>query len=558
MLRRCCPLAYQLVKPPQISNEHMNHYTPGSVEATAALAACTRIRSEVKDCPIIIGGKRYTTPHTFRRVIPSDHGVTVAKGYNATAELAQKAVATALEASKSWSQMPFRDRAAIFLKAAHLISTKYRYELLATTMLGQSKNPWQAEIDSIAEAADFFRWGVHFAEGIYKEQPFSGPGVWNSTDYRPTEGFWTAITPFNFTAIAANLAGAPALMGNVVVWKPSPHALLSNFVMMEVLEEAGLPPGVINFLPCDPAVMDANVNANENLAGVIFTGSSKVFTEINKNVYGRLDNYRSFPRISGETGGKDFHLIHPSADLQVVAAATLRGAFEYQGQKCSACSRLYAPKSTWHELKALLLKGLCQIKLGQPDDLQSFMCAVIDETAFTKIKGYVDMAKADPGEYTILAGGTCDRTTGYFIHPTIVESKSPTSKLMTEEIFGPVLSVNVYDDSKPGFWREVCDLIDTSTQYSLTGSVFSNDRVSIREASQYLRYAAGNFYINDKCTGAVVGQQPFGGARRSGTNDKPVTAQFLYRFVSARSIKENFDVQANVSYPHQLPDVYTL
>ncbi|KAK7195249.1 delta-1-pyrroline-5-carboxylate dehydrogenase [Novymonas esmeraldas] len=560
MLRRSIPVAFAAVRCPPVVNEPMDNFEPGSASAAGTLAACKAARATVRECPIVIGGVRHTTANAFKAVMPSDHRVQIATAYNATTELAAKAVEAAVEASKEWRHVPFRDRAAIFYKAAHLLSTKYRHEMRAVTMLGQSKNPWQAEIDCVAESCDFIRWNVHFAEELYAQQPRSVPnsGVWNTTDYRPLEGFVSAITPFNFTAIAANLAGTPALMGNTVVWKPSPTAVLSNYLMYEVMEEAGLPAGVINFLPCEPAVMDSAVNADPRLAALVFTGSTRVFTEINKNIYGRLETYRNFPRISGETGGKDFHLVHPSADVKHVAAATIRGAFEFQGQKCSACSRLYVPKSRWAELKPLLLAGQSQIKMGQPDDFQSFMCAVIDETSFDKNARYINIAKADTQNYNIIAGGGCDKSAGYFVQPTIIETKDPRAQLMREEIFGPVLTAFVYDDSKPGFWKDVCELVDTTTKYALTGAVFARDRAALREADAHLRYAAGNFYVNDKCTGAVVGQQPFGGSRLSGSNDKPGAGQFVTRFVSARSIKESFDVAPNISYPHQLPDVYTL
>ncbi|CAG9567246.1 putative delta-1-pyrroline-5-carboxylate dehydrogenase [Leishmania major strain Friedlin] len=560
MLRRTVSCAFAAFKCPPVLNEPMDNFEPGSVSAKGTLEACKEARGEVRECPIMIGGKPYTSSNIIKATMPSDHQVQIAKAYNATPELAKKAVEAAVEASKEWSQVPFRDRAAIFYKAAHLLSTKYRHEMRAVTMLGQSKNPWQAEIDCVAEACDFIRWNIHFAEELYAQQPrsVSNSGVWNTTDYRPLEGFVSAITPFNFTAIAANLAGTPALMGNTVVWKPSPTAVLSNYLMYKIMEEAGLPAGVINFVPCEPAVMDSAVNADPRLAAVVFTGSTRVFTEINKNVFSRLETYHNFPRISGETGGKDFHLVHPSADVRHVAAGTVRGAFEFQGQKCSACSRLYAPQSCWKELKALLIKGQKQVKMGQPDDFQSFMCAVIDETSFNKNKKYIEIAKADSSNYEIVAGGKCDKTRGYFVEPTIIETKDPRAQLMREEIFGPVLTVFVYDDSKPGYWKEVCELVDSTTKYGLTGAVFSRERAPIREADKYLRYAAGNYYVNDKCTGAVVGQQPFGGSRLSGSNDKPGAGQFVTRFVSARSIKESFDVTPTISYPHQLPDVYTL
>ncbi|CCW69764.1 unnamed protein product [Phytomonas sp. Hart1] len=560
MLRRTLPFAFGFPKCPPILNEPMDNFEPGSVSAKGVLEACKRYRETVTECPIIIGGKPYTSSNAFDRVIPSDHGVKLARSYFACPKLAKKAVDTALVAFKEWSHVPFRERAAIFYKAAHLIATKYRNDLRAATMLGQSKNPWQAEIDCVAESCDFLRWGIHFASELYSNQPHSvgNSGVWNSTEYRPVEGFWSAITPFNFTAIAANLVGAPALMGNVAIWKPSPNAVLSNYLILKIFEEAGLPPGVINFLPCEPEVMDQVVNSDPRLAGVVFTGSTKVFSEINKNVYSRIDTYKNFPRISGESGGKDFHLIHPSANIKLAVANTIRGAFEYQGQKCSACSRAYVPKSKWGEFKELFLKGHKQIKMGQPDDLSSFMCAVIDKAAFEKHQKYIDIAKNNSDVYTILAGGNCNGTKGYFVDPTIIETKDPRSQLMREEIFGPVLTVFVYDDSTPGFWKDICELVDTTTVYGLTGSIFAHDRASIQEATKYLRYTAGNFYINDKCTGAVVGQQPFGGAKLSGSNDKPGSAQFMLRFVSARTIKENFSVAPDISYPHQLPDIYQL
>lgn len=563
MLRFSTRFLYGVVATPPIINEAMDSFEPGSKSAASTKAACAALRHQggsPVECPCVIGGVPYSSKNTFSQVMPSDHHHVLAKGFHATPELAKKAVENSLETFKSWSTTPFRDRAAIFLKAAHLLSTKYRDEMRAATMLGQSKNPWQAEIDCVAEACDFLRWNVHFAEEMYRVQPFSDPrsGVWNITDYRPLEGFCTAITPFNFTAIAANLAGTPALMGNVVIWKPSPTALLSNYLMFRILKEAGLPDGVINFLPCEPGVMDEVVHSHPSLAGCFFTGSTKVFLDINKKVYSRLEQYNNYPRISGETGGKDFHLLHPSADLKQAAAATTRAAFEYQGQKCSACSRIFVPKSCWETFKNYLLTGVRQLKMGQPDDFSSFLCAVIDDKAFAKNKKYIDIAKEDPKNFTILSGGKCDRSKGYFIEPTVILSAQPKSPLLCEEIFGPVLTAYVYDDGKPNFWKEVCEMVDTSTKYGLTGAIFATDRTAIYEADSCLRYACGNYYVNDKCTGAVVGQQPFGGSRQSGSNDKPGSALFLNRFVSARSIKENFDVTPMISYPHQLPDQYTL
>nr|CCC93505.1 unnamed protein product [Trypanosoma congolense IL3000] len=561
MLRRTLPFAFAYVKSPPVVNERMDSFQAGSDSARGTLDACNRLRCGATDCPIVIGGSEYRTENIFNRMIPSDHKQQLARGYNATPELAQKAINTALEASREWSQMPFKDRAAIFLHAAHLIATKHRNELRAATMLGQSKNPFQAEIDVVAESCDFLRFSVKYAEELYNQQPISpmsGP-IWNSLDYRPLEGFVSVIAPFNFSAIAANLVACPALMGNVVLWKPSPNAVLSNYLLYKVFEEAGLPPGVVNFLPCEPQVMTEVVNAHPELAGVAFTGSTNVFLSINKQIYARLEEYRNIPRISGETGGKDFHLVHPTADLKMTAALTTRGAFEYQGQKCSATSRMYVPKSRWEELKGCLVELHGKLKMGQPDDFQSFLCAVIDEAAFDRNKKYIDIAKADSATYSVIAGGKCDKSQGWFIEPTIIEAKDPKAQLLCEEIFGPILTVYVYDDSKPDFWKEACGIVNSTTKYALTGSIFAQDRGAIREATErHLRYAAGNYYINDKCTGAVVGQQPFGGARGSGSNDKPGSPLFLTRWVSTRTIKENFDHSAVVSYPHQLPDYVAL
>ncbi|KAG8347119.1 putative Aldehyde dehydrogenase family [Trypanosoma vivax] len=556
MLRRSLPYAFAFVKSPPIGNEGMDSFEKGSVSATATLEACKALRQKVTDCPIVIGGKEYRTENAFKQVIPSDHQKLLATSYNATDELAHKAIQTALEASGEWSQVPFRDRAAIFLRAAHLISTKYRHELRAATMLGQSKNPFQAEIDVVAESCDFLRYSVKFAEELYNQQPASPANcaIWNSLEYRPLEGFVSAIAPFNFSAIAANLVACPALMGNVVLWKPSPGAVLSNYLLYKVFEEAGLPAGVVNFVPCEPRVMSEVVNTHPELAGVAFTGSTAVFRDINKQIYARLEEYRNIPRISGETGGKDFHLIHPSADVKLAAALTTRGAFEFQGQKCSATSRLYVPKSRWNEMKEHMLAVHSQLKMGQPDDFQSFLCAVINEAAFVRNEKYISIAKEHADDYTIIAGGKCDKSQGWFIEPTIIEAKRADATLLQDEIFGPVLTVFVYDDSQPGYWENVCGIVNKS-RYALTGSIFCQDRRAIREATErHLRYAAGNFYINDKCTGAVVGHQPFGGARASGSNDKPGSALFLTRWVSARTIKENFDPSTQVSYPHQLPD----
>lgn len=539
-----------------VHNERMDSFAPGSKERESLRAACTATRGVQKECPIVIGGKRYDSKSSFVHRMPSDHQVALATGFHATPSLARAAVENSLSTFKSWSRVSFQDRAAILLKAAHLITSKYRAEVQAATVLGQSKNAWQAEIDCIAEAADFLRFNVKYAEDMYQRQPLTtgNSPLWNMTDYRPLEGFVASISPFNFTAIGVNLALAPVLMGNVVIWKPSPNALLSNFNMYEIFEEAGLPPGVINFLPCEPEVMEQEIIQHPSLAGVAFTGSTRVFNRIQKTVSGGLDTYRNYPRVSGETGGKNFHLLHPSCDVNHAVASTVRSAFEYQGQKCSACSRMYVPASLWPEVKQKLVDATSKLRVGQPDDFQSFVCAVIDKAAFDKATGYIAKAQAEGAK--VLVGGSADASRGYFVEPTILETQDPKSVTMREEIFGPVLTVYVYPDNS---WGEaVFGLVDQTTQYGLTGGIFARDRAALRQASDALRFAAGNVYWNDKSTGAVVGQQPFGGGRGSGTNDKAGASHFLHRWVSPRTIKENFDLSPQVSYPHQLPDIITV
>lgn len=538
-----------------VLNERMDSFAPGSKDRAAMEAACAKTRTSHLDCPIVIGGQEFRTGNAFKRTAPSDHSVHLATGYNADDKLAQAAVRSCLDAHPTWSRTPFQDRCAILLKAAHLITTKYRAEVQAYTMLGQSKNPWQAEIDCVAESADFIRFNVKFAEQIYQEQPLTtaNASIWNMTEYRPLEGFVAAISPFNFTAIGVNLALAPVLMGNTVVWKPSPNAILSSYQMFKIFEEAGLPPGVINFVPSEPDVMSRNVIENPMLGGVAFTGSTKVFNTIHQTVARNLEVYRSYPRISGETGGKNFHFLHPSCDVNHAVASTIRSAFEYQGQKCSACSRLYCPKSLWGSVKAKLLAAHNKVVVGQPDDFKTFVAAVIDDNAFKKVTGYIEKAKAEGGD--IIAGGRGDNAQGFFVQPTIIVTSDPKSVTMREEIFGPVLTVYVYDDKE---MDETLRLVDETTPYGLTGAIFASDRAALRHIADRLRYCAGNIYINDKSTGAVVGQQPFGGARGSGSNDKPGASQFLHRWVSARTIKENFDINGQISYPHQLPDIVTV
>jgi len=503
------------------------------------------------DIPLVIGGKRILDRPTFTQVNPAKHSQQLAIARQATVEDVKNAIAASKEAKAKWASMPWTDRAAVFLKAADLISTKYRYDMLAATMLGQGKNVYQAEIDSVAELADFFRYNVKYAEELYQEQPLeSAPGVWNRAEYRPLEGFVYAVTPFNFTAIAGNLVGAPALMGNTVVWKPSATAVLSNYFLLSILEEAGLPAGVINFITGDPVQITDVVVNDPDFASLHFTGSTDVF----KSLYGTIasnlakDVYRDYPRVVGETGGKNFHLIHPSASVFHAALSTLRGAFEYQGQKCSATSRVYVAESVWPEFEAALTLAMDGITIGDttdPSNLHDFMGPVIHEASYDKLAGVIEQAEKDP-ELTILKGGKTDKATGFFIQPTLIQTSNPDHEFLSKEFFGPVLTAYVYPDAE---YEAIMKKIDTSTKYGLTGSVFASDREAIQLAEQNLRYAAGNFYINDKSTGAVVAQQWFGGARMSGTNDKAGSGNILNRFVSVRNIKENFYELTDFKYP---------
>lgn len=466
----------------------------------------------------------------------------------------RNAIDAALDAKADWESLPFADRAAIFLKAADLISTKYRYDIMAATMLGQGKNAWQAEIDAAAELCDFLRFNVQYAEELYAQQPVhNAPGVWNRVEYRPLEGFVYAISPFNFTAIAGNLPGVPALMGNVVVWKPSDFAIASNWLLYNILLEAGLPRNVIQFVPGNPEAVTKEVLAHKKFAALHYTGSTAVF----RKLYGEIGagvaegRYQSYPRIVGETGGKNFHLIHSSADLENAAIQTVRGAFEYQGQKCSATSRVYVPASVWPEFKARLVEETKKLTVGNPWEHHNFMGPVIHEASFKKLSSVIDAAKSD-ADLELLAGGTYDASKGYFVQPTIYQAKSPDHKLFSTELFGPVLAVYVYDDTtadQVDAFAKACELVNGANDYGLTGSVFAADRAAIRFAEEKLRNAAGNFYINCKSTGAVVGQQPFGGSRASGTNDKAGSITILSRFVSMRSIKEEFGATTRVEYP---------
>jgi 1-pyrroline-5-carboxylate dehydrogenase len=475
----------------------------------------------------------------------------VAKYSNASASEVEQAINSALAAKPAWESLPFADRAAVFLKAADLISTKYRYELIAATMLGQGKNAWQAEIDAAAELVDFLRFNVKYAEELYSQQPpFNSAGVWNRLECRALEGFVYAISPFNFTAIGGNLPGAPALMGNVVIWKPSPSAVASNYLIHQIFLEAGMPPGVIQFVPGDAEEVTKAILAHPQFAALHYTGSTAVFRKLYGQIAGGVaeGKYKGYPRIVGETGGKNFHLIHRSADVSNAVVNTIRGAFEYQGQKCSACSRAYVPASIWDKFKSQIVSKTEKLKVGPPEDFGNFIGAVIHEASFKKLSKVVDEAKNDK-DLELLTGGKYDSSEGYFVHPTIYVAKTSSHAYLETEFFGPILTIYVYDDSLSTAFEDICQTVDQTSDYALTGSVFARDRAAIRYAEEALRNSAGNFYINCKSTGAVVGQQPFGGARASGTNDKAGSANLLSRFVSLRSIKEEFLSTGSVTYP---------
>ncbi|KAI1488609.1 Aldehyde/histidinol dehydrogenase [Biscogniauxia mediterranea] len=539
-------------KIPKVANEPNHHYAKGSSQRAGLLSAVDALRKKgAVDVPLVIGGKEIKTSQRGSQYNPSDHAVKVADYSLASAADVKSAIEAALAAKPTWESLPFADRAAVFLKAADLISTKYRYEIMAATMVGQGKNAWQAEIDAAAELCDFLRFNVQYAEELYTQQPsHHSPGVWNRIEYRPLEGFVYAVSPFNFTAIGGNLPGAPALMGNVVIWKPSDSAIASNWLLYNILLEAGLPKNVIQFVPGNPEEVTKEVLSHKKFAALHYTGSTAVF----RKLYGQIGQgtaegrYQGYPRIVGETGGKNFHLVHPSADIDNAVVQTVRGAFEFQGQKCSATSRLYVAESVWPEFKEKLVKETKALKVGVPWEPQNFIGPVIHEPSFKKLSGIIDAAKSDP-ELELLAGGKYDSSKGYFIHPTIYRTTNPAHRLLSTELFGPIVTAYVYDDAKPNAFREVCALVDSTSEYGLTGAVFASDRGAIREAEDALRNAAGNFYVNCKSTGAVVGQQPFGGARASGTNDKAGSANLLSRFVSLRSVKEEFLPTTRVEYP---------
>lgn len=527
------------------ANEPVWEYQPGSKEKQSLLEKIRSMKEMDWDLPMIIGGEEVFTDQKVDLRPPHELQHKLGVFNKGTAQHVDQAIGAAMNAHQKWAVMPWQDRASIFLKAADLISGPKRDVMNASTMLGQSKTVYQSEIDAVCELADFLRFNVYYMTQILSDQPNSPAGVWNQMDYRPLEGFVFAITPFNFTAIAGNLPSAPALMGNTVVWKPAESQIFAAHFVMEVFREAGLPDGVINLIYTDGPEAGDRVFAHPDFAGLHFTGSSQVFKTLWKTISDNLDSYKSYPRIVGETGGKDFVLVHPTSDPMEVATALTRGAFEFQGQKCSAASRAYIPRSMWEEVQEGLMGQIRSIKMGSVEDFYNFMTAVIDEKAFDKISGYIQFAR-DAAEAEIIIGGSCDKSEGYFIEPTVIVTTDPQFKTMKEEIFGPVLTIYVYEDDR---FEEVVDLVDQTSPYGLTGSIFARDRGVVDMVNERLRYAAGNFYINDKPTGAVVGQQPFGGARASGTNDKAGSILNLFRWVSPRTIKENFHPPSDYRYP---------
>ena len=526
-------------------NEPVLSFTPGSPEKRELKAKLREMSSREIEIPLIIGGNDVHTGKLNDAIMPHRHGHILGHGHRAGVAEVEAAIKAATDAHRDWSHWAWEDRAAVFLRAADLLATTWRQTLNAATMLCQSKTAYQAEIDAAAELIDFFRFNVHFAERLYEEQPISPEGMWNRLEYRPLEGFIYAVTPFNFTSIAGNLPGAPVLMGNTVVWKSASSTVFSGYYLARLFEAAGLPPGVINFVPGNaPTVSEVALN-HPDLAGIHFTGSTEVFQTMWRTVGENISNYRGYPRVVGETGGKDFIIAHPSADADALLTAIVRGGFEYQGQKCSAVSRVYIPYSIWKHLKYRLVDAVEGITMGDPADFTNFMAAVIDRPAFDKISGYLNhVHSSDDAE--IIVGGGADDSEGYFIEPTIILAHKPDYRTMCDEIFGPVVTVYVYDDAE---WEEALQLVDTTSPYALTGAVFADDRAAVRQAMRALRYAAGNFYVNDKPTGAVVGQQPFGGGRASGTNDKAGSMLNLMRWVSARTIKELSVPPTEYRYP---------
>ena len=528
---------------PKPVNEPVKSYAPGSSERATLKDRLKSMSAECIDIPIIIGGEEMRTGELAQSVMPHNHRHVLGDWHKAGAPQIKHAIEAAAKASRDWANWAWEDRAAVFLKAAELLTTTWRATINAATMLGQSKTAYQAEIDAACELIDFWRFNPAYAQELYDEQPLSDRTMWNQLDYRPLEGFVYAVTPFNFTSIAGNLPTAPALMGNTVIWKPASSAILSAYYLMKLLEEAGLPPGVINFVPGDAATISNALLSHRDLAGVHFTGSTAVFNSMWKTIGTNMSGYRTYPRIVGETGGKDFIVAHSSADPVALSVAIARGGFEYQGQKCSAASRVYVPQSLWPEVRDRTVAIMKEIRMGDVADFRNFMGAVIDKKAFGKISEYLEHGHSNA---RVLSGGVARGDDGYFIEPTLIETENPAYKLLCEEIFGPVVTAHVYPDAK---FEETLALVDRTSPYALTGAIFSRDRRAVRTATLALRNAAGNFYINDKPTGAVVGQQPFGGARASGTNDKAGSKLNLVRWISARSIKETFAPPLDYRYP---------
>jgi 1-pyrroline-5-carboxylate dehydrogenase len=528
---------------PTAINEPIKSYAPGSPERAELKARLASMATEHVEIPLIIGGKEIRTGTTAKSVMPFKHSHVLADYHLASPEHVQQAITAALGARQEWASWAWEDRAAVILKAAELLATTWKSTLNAATMLGQAKTAFQSEIDAACELIDFWRFNAQYAQEIFSEQPANGTGVWNQLEYRALEGFIYAVSPFNFTAIGGNLSSAPALMGNTVVWKPASSAMLSAYYIMRIFEAAGMPPGVINFIPGSAGPITNTVLASPDLAGIHFTGSTEVFQSMWKTVGENIGRYKTYPRLVGETGGKDFIIAHPSADPAAVAVAIVRGGFEYSGQKCSAASRVYVPQSLWGEVRDRAVAMMRELKMGDPRDFRNFLSAVIDRKAFDRISSYLDEGKKTA---RILQGGGCDASEGFYVEPTLIETTDPGYRLMCEEIFGPVVTAYAYPDAK---WAETLKTLDATSPYALTGAVFATERSAVREATSALRNAAGNFYINDKPTGAVVGQQPFGGARASGTNDKAGSKSNLTRWASTRTIKETFVPPTDYKYP---------
>jgi 1-pyrroline-5-carboxylate dehydrogenase len=541
-----------IFRPPAPLNEPAKDYAPGSPERAALRLRLQQMRAERLEIPLVIGGEDVTTGKTKEAIVPHDKAHVLADVHQGGAKEVERAINAAAEAWQDWHRTPWEDRATVFLRAADLLAGPWRSTLNAATMLGQSKTAHQAEIDAACEVIDFWRWNVEFMLRVYEEQPVSPPGIWNRMEYRPLEGFVFAVTPFNFTAIAANLPSSAALMGNTVVWKPATTAMVSAYWLMRLLQEAGLPAGVINLVYGSGAEIGDAALGSEHLAGIHFTGSTPVFNSMWQTIGANIaaSRYRNYPRIVGETGGKDFIVAHPSANVDAVATAILRGSFEYQGQKCSAASRVYAPSNLWPALRERLEEKVAELRVGDVADFENFMGAVIDQKSLETQRSAIEEARAD-ADSEIVVGGGVDDSEGFFVEPTVIATKDPRFRTMQEELFGPVVTTYVYPEGK---WSETLGLVESTSPYGLTGAVFAEDRGAIDEAGEALRYAAGNFYVNDKPTGAIVGQQPFGGGRASGTNDKAGSMWNLIRWVSPRTVKETFVPPRDYRYPFMAPD----